>query len=213
MVSLTCRIGIFKKSLVPNITSVGFVDCDVTEGKYKFMNAQQIFFAGIVVFAIVGFQRGWRRELISLVFAAIAAFLLIPGNGNFQVFFARLLGAVEVLLTGSQPGPPAPLAPWVALLLFAIVLGIGYYIGNRAFPAPATPPERIIGIVPAIITGAIVLDYLFQYFISVTGSPTLSLILPTPDPTSFVPLLFVIALVTVLVALIASRMKKTPAKK
>ncbi len=178
------------------------------------MNAQQIFYVGIIVFAFIGLQRGWRRELISLVFAAIAAFLLIPGNGNtFQVFLSRLLGAIGVLLTGSQPSPTAPLAPWVALLVFAAVLLVGYYVGNKAFPAPATPPERIIGIVPAIITGAIVLDYLFRYFINVTGSSTLNLSLPTPDPTTFVPLLFVIALVTVVVALIASRMKKTPAKK
>jgi len=178
------------------------------------MTAQQIFFFGILVFAIIGLQRGWRRELISLVFAMIGAFLLIPGNGNtFQVFLDRLLGATGVLISGTQPPPPGPLPSWAALAAFAIVLGLGYYISTRAFPKPATPAERIIGVVPAIITGAIVLDYLFQYFTSVTGSPTLNLSLPTPDPTSFVPILFVIALVSVVVALITSRMRRTPAKK
>ncbi|MBV8823326.1 MAG: hypothetical protein JO123_11095 [Ktedonobacteraceae bacterium] len=178
------------------------------------MTAQQIFFFGILVFAIIGLQRGWRRELISLVFAMIGAFLLIPGNGNtFQVFLDRLLGATGVLISGTQPPPPGPLPSWAALAAFAIVLGLGYYISTRAFPKPATPAERIIGVVPAIITGAIVLDYLFQYFTNVTGSPTVNLSLPTPDPTSFVPILFVIALVSVVVALITSRMRKTPAKK
>lgn len=181
---------------------------------------QQCFFVAIFAFAIIGFQRGWRRELISLVFVMLATFLLRPGSGNtFEQFLARILGAGGVLLTGNQSSAPAAstsLPLWGILLAFALVLALGYYVGNKSFPRAATPAERFVGIVPGIITGAFVLGYLSQFFPKdATGHSFVSVAVQTPDPSNYITILFVIAIVAVIVGLIASRAKKSapPAKK
>ena len=64
---------------------------------------QQCFFVAIFVFIILGFQRGWRRELISLVFILLGVFLVNPGNfKTVSSFLTRIPNMVGFLITGSQ---------------------------------------------------------------------------------------------------------------
>lgn len=182
---------------------------------------QQCFFVVMLAFIVIGFQRGWRRELVSLVFILLGVFLVRPDNGRtFGQFLVRLPNTIAFLLTGSQQAQPVPesstnfFGPWGSLLLFAVVVGLGYFIGNKAFPAkPATPTERFIGIVPAVISGAFVLSYLSGFFTADSaGRKTLMLAVQSPDPANYVPVIFVIAILAVVIALIASRAKKVSKK-
>jgi hypothetical protein len=179
----------------------------------------QCFFIAILVFIVVGFQRGWKRELISLVGVLLGVFLIRSDSAQtFSQFLGRLPGVFSYLVTGGStstattatPGLTA-VGPWGSLFLFALVVAAGYYLGNRVFPKPATPAERFLGVVPAVISGAFVIGYV-SAFVAISGQSQFSIVVQTPNPSSFVPVILVIAIVAVVIALIASRAKK-PVKK
>ena len=189
--------------------------------------AQQCFFVAILVFIVVGFQRGWRRELITLVFVLLAVILIRPGSnsGFISGLFTRIPAMIGYLFTGSTSTGTSGtavsnsfLGPWGSLLLFILVVALGYIVGNRAFPKPTNPTERFIGIVPSVISGAFILYYLTTgpfFAKNTSGQPFFSVVVQPPDPTNYVSIIFVIAVVAVVVGLIAARAKKSapPAKK
>lgn len=178
----------------------------------------QCFYVAILVFIVVGFQRGWRRELVSLVFVLLGIFLIRPDSGKtFSEFLTRLPQVFGFLVTGSSSSnaqPPAQatdffLGPWGAIILFAAIVGLGYFIGNKAFPKPGTPHERFIGIIPGIVSGAFIMAYLSSLIPkTANGQSLFTVAVQAPDPGNFVPVLFLIAIVAVIVALIAARAKK-----
>jgi hypothetical protein len=181
---------------------------------------QQCFFVAILAFVVIGFQRGWRRELVTLVFVLLAFFLIRPDSGrSFGEFLARI-PAVFAYLLGGTAAPPTTtadqvssfLGPWGPLLIFAAIVALGYYIGNKAFPKPALPTERFIGIIPAIIYGAFILAYLSSILPKSQGN-LVTVAVQAPDPSNYVPVIFAIAIVALVVALVAARAKKPPAKK
>lgn len=180
---------------------------------------QQCFFVVIFAFAIGGFIRGWRRECISLIFILLAAALIHPStNQVFGQFLERLPSTLSFLVTGKASAAAAPatsttasFGPFWALLIFALLAALGYYIGNKAFPKPATQPERFIGVIPALIAGATVLYYINTggfFARTADGQTTFSTVFMLPDPAQYIPVLFVIAIISVVVALISSRTKK-----
>ena len=189
--------------------------------------ASECFFVAILVFIVVGFQRGWRRELITLVFVLLAVILIRPSTdgGFIASIFARIPALFSYLFTGStQTGSTGAaisnnfLGPWGTLLIFAIVVAIGYVVGNRAFPKPTNPTERFIGIVPSVISGAFILGYLTSgnfFAKNQQGQSFFSVVVQPPDPTNYMPILLVIGIIAVVVGLIAGRAKKAapPAKK
>src|SRR5579863_929663 len=103
-------------------------------------SATQCFFFIMFAFAVGGFIRGWRRECISLIFVLLAAILVHPStNSNFGVFFARLTSSVGYLISGKAApvasvsqtsGTPSSFGPFWAMLIFALIVALGYYIGN-----------------------------------------------------------------------------------
>lgn len=183
---------------------------------------QQCFFVAILVFAVAGFQRGWRRELVSLVFVLLAVFLVRPDSSKtFGQVLARLPGTFSFLVSGSAQGNAGNvgnavggfMGPLGSLLIFLAIGVIGYLVGNRAFGKPTTPQERFIGIIPATISGAFVLAFLSNFFPKdATGRSLFTVAIQPPDPGNYLPVIFVIAVVSLVVALIAARTKKTPAK-
>lgn len=185
---------------------------------------QQCFYVAIFAFLVGGFYRGWKRETISLIFILLAAFLIRPGsNQTFLQLLQRIPEILGYLFTGkitssSTPATSGPSNPLITLLLFAGVVVIGYFVGNRAFPKPATPVERFIGIVPALVSGAAVLYYLDTggfFGKNSQGQASISTVVLLPDPSQYVPIIIAIAVIALVIALIASRTKKSapPAKK
>jgi hypothetical protein len=176
-----------------------------------------LFVIAILIGMILGFQRGWRREVVSLVFVLLAAFLVNVKTSDFVGnFLSHIPGAITILLGGTPSQPPqGPLinGPVPSLLIFAGVIVLGYFVGNRVFPKPATPPERIIGIIPGVLSGVFVLWYLKGFIEQATGRPSIPLDFAEADPGKYVPVIFVIGVLALVVAVIAARAKKAPAKK
>src|SRR5438309_10921478 len=65
----------------------------------------QCFFFTILAFAVVGLYRGWKKEILSLLFVLIAAFLVHPsGDQSFAQALARIPTAIVYLLSGQSGG-------------------------------------------------------------------------------------------------------------
>src|SRR5579875_2815663 len=79
------------------------------------LTAPQCFFLVILIFAVVGFQRGWKRELVSLGFSLGAVLFLYLGGGNglAQFVFIRLpvIAQVVVSNSGKAPAPSSTTVP------------------------------------------------------------------------------------------------------
>lgn len=178
------------------------------------------FAVAILVFIVVGFQRGWRRELISLVAVLLATVLINVNTSNsLSTFLGRIGGFFAFLATG-QSSSTAPVSflegPVWSLVIFASIVILGYIIGDRVFPSPKTPHERFLGILPSVLSGAFILGYLDSFIGTATnaqGGTTITLNLSSADPTNFVPVIFLIGILAVIVALIAVRVRKAQGKK
>ncbi len=185
------------------------------------LNSQQCFFITMLVFIVVGFIRGWRREIMSLVFILIAVVLIHPDTSDALNGFLGSIGNFVAYLSGSAPLNSAPSSPGLSflggpfwsLVIFVLIVALGFYVGNRVFPQPTSAHEQFLGVIPGIISGAFILFYLSSYAKSTGGSANLQVQIAPPDPTTFVPVIFVLALIALVVGLIASRFKKAPAKK
>jgi lysylphosphatidylglycerol synthetase-like protein (DUF2156 family) len=180
-------------------------------------SASQCFFFTIFAFAVVGFLRGWKKEVLSLLFILFAALLVRPGDQSFPQMMARIPAAFTYLLSGNSGNAAATtnstssfLGPWGPILAFVLIAAIGYYLGEKAFPKPSTPTERILGILPALVAAALVLGFLNS---SNFFSRQIAISLQAPDPGQFVPILLVISILVVIGGLIAARAKKASAKK
>jgi hypothetical protein len=182
------------------------------------------FFITIFAFAVMGFMRGWKKEVLSLLFILIAAFLVRPnGDQSLTQMIARVPAALSYLFsnkietaTTTTTNTASFLGPWGALLAFALIAALGYYLGEKAFPKPATPTERILGIIPALGAAALLLSFLRSGNFFTTdqqGHTVFSISMQPPDPTQFVPILLVIAILVVIGGLIAARSKKASAPK
>ncbi len=187
------------------------------------LSAPQCFFIGIIAFGLVGFIRGWRREVISLAFSLAGVLFLIlnGGTGLAQFIFVRIPVIFQEIVSSSSPAtkPANPSDSTVlltTLVTFAAIVVAGYLIGNRAFPAKvsaATPADRILGVIPGLVTGYFVITYIANVF---AKSPVFTVGVNTPTQSllsEYVPLLFIVGVVAVVIGLIASRANKGGAKK
>src|SRR3989442_9825248 len=134
----------------------------------------QFFYLAVIGFAFIGLRRGWRRELFSLVFALSGVVFLFFGLGQFlaQFFFLRLPAIVQLGATGAVDNKPASAYTlpandgrilFTTVLTFIIIVIAGYLIGNKAFPKPATAQERILGVIPSVIAGFVLVAYLTNF--------------------------------------------------
>lgn len=189
------------------------------------LTAPQCFFITLLAFGLLGFVRGWRREVISLGFV-LAGVLFLYLNGGIslaQFLFVRLPIAIQDMF-GANPGSPkAQSAPPTSsmvfittLLAFAVIVAAGYIISNRAVPAKqsaATPSDRLIGIIPGIITGYALINYITTTF---SRAPIITLGINTPNQNFVSGSLLIVVVVGVVAAvagLIASSVKKGGAPK
>jgi hypothetical protein len=175
------------------------------------------FFLVILAFAILGFQRGWRREVISLVFVLLTFALIHPEtSGGISDFLNRIPGVFAYILGAAPPAPGPRLidGPFWSLMIAAGLVVVGYLVGNRVFKGPATPQERFVGIVPGLLAGVFVLLYLKNYNETVSQQPDVTQVSWTEiDPSKYIPVIFVIVILAVIVALIAARVRKAQGKK
>lgn len=178
----------------------------------------------IIIMGMIGFQRGWKREVISLVGVIVSvAFLLIQGGPvvAFIVFVGVpfLIQAVgnKAQNTGvppqSLPGPDVAAVTVASIVCFFLIIALGYVIGSKLVDKPNKPVQHLLGLIPAAISGYILATYVFAKLPLFAGLPFLSSQLIKMDfsaPNSL--FISVIAILVVAVALIAGSRKKTVLK-
>ncbi len=184
--------------------------------------SQQCFVFAIVAFGVIGFWRGWRREVISLAFALTGVLFLLLNGGDAlaQLVFVKTPVVLHYIFSSgpvSTPAKPDAIAVLtVTLITFVVIVVVGYIVGNRAFPGKnLSPAERLLGVLPGLVTGYFLITYIANIF---NKSPLITVGFGTPTQnvvTNYVPLLIIVAIVVVIAGLIASRAKKpgAPAKK
>ncbi|MGH2480309.1 MAG: hypothetical protein ACRDHW_11690, partial [Ktedonobacteraceae bacterium] len=132
------------------------------------LTAQQCFFVVILAFAVVGFQRGWKRELVSLGFSLGAVLFLFLGGGNglAHFLFVNMPVVVQVVVSPSANAAhttttavPQNDVFFTTVIAFVVIVGAGYLVGNKAFPRPTLPQERLLGILPAMVSGYFLMLY------------------------------------------------------
>lgn len=177
----------------------------------------QFFFIVILVFAVIGLLRGWRRGIVSFGFEMVALLLLFIDQGRWLAdFLFNKLPEISQLIAGNTTNTGTSNVSdtnlvITKLIVLALMIVIGYFVGNKAFPKPATPPDRLFGILPAIVGGYFMVFYLTNYLGTSTSSSQLSVDIGTPSQDTVgnsVLIIFIIAVVVVIAALIAANAKK-----
>lgn len=180
------------------------------------LTSQECCFSVLLIFMVVGFIRGWGREVISLVFILLAVCLVHPDTSDaFNCFLGRS-GSFIGYMSGLSQLPSAACYPGISflggafwsLLIFVLLLALGYCIGNRICPQPRCLMTRFLGILPSVISGTILLFYLCFYMKAIGGPTNLRVNLQQLNPSSFVPAIFVILIITLIAVLIVSCCKK-----
>jgi uncharacterized membrane protein required for colicin V production len=179
----------------------------------------QFFLIAILAFGIVGFQRGWRREIISLAFTLTAIlFLTFGSQGLAQFIYISLPRAISSLTNGTgilgiQPAtsiPPGdPRVAIAAAITFLLFIILGFLVSNRVAPKPSGPPEKLFGIIPGIIGGYAIMTFLSN---ALSNSSLLRVDVYTPTQNligSYLLVIFIIIVVVVILALISASAKKS----
>lgn len=179
------------------------------------LSAPQCFFIAMLVFAVIGFMRGWRREVISMAFSLGGVLFLYLGGGNAvaQFIFVRFPVILQVLVGGQQSGsaptsPPQNTVLLTTIITFVLIVALGYFVGNKAFPKPTAPADRLLGILPALVTGYFLIVYITNVF---AKSPLITFGVNTPSQSlvgNYMLILFVVAVVVIVIALVAASTKK-----
>jgi len=193
---------------------------DVIEGDEQRMAWQiteqgALFAIFILAFAWSGYRRGWRRETVSLLFIVLGLVFLYLSGG---AFLARLLYQLllDVNLTEQQLIASHPRFVLITTIFaVAIIIGLGYIIGRRAFPKPPIPQDRVLGIIPGVITGALVAAYVTYFLFPNTQTTVVSAgtvflnLIPNLMANLTVVVIFLLALVVIFIGLAATRPKKS----
>ncbi len=180
------------------------------------LTAPQCFFLVILAFAVIGFQRGWKRELVSLGFSLGAVLFLYLGGGNglAQFLFLRLPVIAQIVVGGnssahaSTGAVPTSYVLITTIVTFIVIIGAGYLIGNKAFPRPNAPAERLLGILPAIVSGYFLMLYVTNV-LSKASLITFGVSTPKQNVVgSYMLIIVIVAVVIIVAALVATSAKK-----
>lgn len=180
------------------------------------LTAPQVFFIVIIAFGLLGIYRGWRREIISLVFILGGVlFLVLARAGLPQFVFVNLPRAINTLLTGAAPTQPAakisatdPRSTLTIAVFFLAFVVIGYLVSIKAAHKASTPAEHILGVIPGIVAGYAILTFLTNalgqtsLFAVDVSTPSQNLI------SSYLLVIFIVAVVAIVAGLIAASGKK-----
>jgi len=179
---------------------------------WQFTVQEALFLLSIIIFGVLGYQRGWQREIVSLLFIILGVGFL---NLNGGTYLSRLLyqflegkSISDKDLLRSHPN----VWLFVTVASLVVIITVGYIISSRS-PKPKDGQARTLGLIPGLITGAVIGAELTYYLLPSSGKSVITtgtillnlnfLINPT------VLLIFVIAVVVVVIGLMAIRPKKS----
>ena len=177
-----------------------------------------LFLAAIVIFGLIGFERGWRHELMALLFILLALGFLFLNGG---VYLAQLLSPF-LLDMGLTKGELLILHRRFVLTItyvtLALIAGLGYFIVPRWFPSVkkiASFLERTLGFLLGALIGAVVAAYVTIFLFPYTQTSVITSV--TIEPLKLGPylianftavLIFLIAWLVVIIGLVALRIPK-----
>lgn len=182
------------------------------------LTATQCLFIALVAFAVFGFVRGWRREVISLVFVlASIVFLFFWSLQLTQLFAVKVPRAFTILLGGTPSKSEAAIGASdirvviVSAFTFVIVGVAGYLLSYKLGPKATTPADHILGLIPGLIAGYTIVNFVTYAF---GKSSLFSFTIAPPSQTlvsSYLLIVFVIVVGALIVGLIAANAKKAKA--
>ncbi len=118
----------------------------------------------------IGARRGWGRELVtcSIVLSALlflqlggAAILTnLAANAFTSGASASVAGSATCNASGTPTAGAANLPQTTSQWIFAGMVWLGYYAGNRHGALTETMNQRLLGVIPGAITGGAVSFYL-----------------------------------------------------
>jgi hypothetical protein len=177
------------------------------------LNATQLFYIAIIAFGVVGFIRGWRREVVSLAFVLTAVLFLFLSGGDYvaKFLFQYLPRIFEFIATEKSPpklpNPSSTVILVTTIVTFIVIVALGYIVGNRAFEKAKVPADRILGIIPAVITGfAIISSTIFvgNTLFTVAIEP-----IKLNSVGNYMLVIFIIAIIALVIGLISASAKKS----
>jgi hypothetical protein len=181
------------------------------------LNSVQFYAIVIAIFAIIGFARGWRSEVISMAFIVpTVLFLYIGGANGLASFFLQRIpygfnfftsGAIGPKTLPPPPGQNQVLA--VAVITLAVAIVVGFLVSNnKAFKSGGTPRERFLGIIPGMVEGVAIVAMIGRLFAS---NPQITVGTATPNPNNLgngFLVIFLIAIAALIIGLLAGRVGK-----
>ncbi len=190
-------------------------------GSAMYITSSECFFVIILTAAFIGLWRGWIREVITTaILLGVILFLLLGGSDViYRFIFVNLVDAFRALGggTASTPDsgsavPPSTQTDFLfSLLTFGGLTTVGYLVGHKAGKPPTTATHRLTGLIPGAVNGASVVFYATRNIL-----PNASLSVSSPDAatvSNYLPVIFGIALLAVVIILIALSSKSKSKEK
>jgi uncharacterized membrane protein required for colicin V production len=177
---------------------------------WQFTVQDALFLLSIIIFGIIGYRRGWQRETVSLLFIIVGVVFLNLSGGTYlsRLLYQFLEGKSisEANLLRSHPN----VLTVVTIASLVVIIALGYIISSRS-PKPKDGQGRTLGLIPGIITGAVIGAELTYFLLpssgkSVITTGTIQMNLNFLGNLT-VLLIFVIAVVVVVIGLMATRKK------
>jgi hypothetical protein len=185
-----------------------------------YITPSECFFVIILITAFLGLWRGWIREVVTTaILLGVILFLLLGGSDVlYRFIFVNLVNAFKALggSTVATPdsntvAPPSTQADFLfSVLTFGGLTAVGYLVGHKAGKPPTTATHRLTGVIPGAVNGAAVVFYATRNIV-----PNLNVNVQSPNASTvsnYLPVIFGIALLAVVVILIALS-TKSKAKK
>ncbi|MBA2285061.1 MAG: CvpA family protein [Ktedonobacteraceae bacterium] len=154
------------------------------------------------IFAMFGYQRGWRREVFLWPFVGLAAFFLYLNLGKNLAQFV-----LQLILDRPVTDPSEKTLLIFTILGMVVILGTGYLLGNRMFPKPGAGQDRVLGMFAALPTGFLAVYYLTNVIFPSTRDTLIgqgSLQVDQLHIGAYVLVLFIILAVVLVVRLVVA---------
>lgn len=177
---------------------------------WQFTVQDALFLISIIIFGIIGYRRGWQRETVSLLFIIVGVvFLNLSGGTYLSKLLYQFLEGKSISDANLLRSHPNVLTA-VTIASLVVIIALGYIISSRS-PKPKDGQGRTLGLIPGIITGAVIGAELTYILLpssgkSVITTGTIQMNLNFLGNLT-VLLIFVIAVVVVVIGLMATRKK------
>lgn len=118
----------------------------------------------LLITGVIGFKRGWAREVITT--AIVLGTLLFLELGGGTLLTTLFSGAASGAGGGASTASCYNMTGSLSDLVFGGMTAIGYYAGNRHGTNPVSGNHRVTGIIPGVITGGAISFWVGQHLFS-----------------------------------------------